>query len=101
VSNLPISPRKRLAMGHRVEKRAEGGMVVPRVGGSSVKSFGPDYADGVVANSDRPKLDSRAGVKHGATYTANREVSPLTKQSGVDKGTVGGPDKAKKLVKMK
>jgi hypothetical protein len=101
MSEMAIPSRKRRAMGHKDNKYAEGGMVVPRVGGKSVKSFGPDYADGVVANSDRPKLDSRAGVKHGATYTANREVSPLTKQSGVDKGTVGGPSKAKKMVKEK
>jgi hypothetical protein len=90
MSEMSIPARKRHAMGHKVNKYAEGGMVVPRVGGESRKPKVPDYADGVVANSERPKVDSRAGVKHGATYTANREVLPLTKKAPVDKGTVGG-----------
>ncbi len=90
MSDLPIPARKRHAMGHKVNKYAAGGMVVPRVGGGSQKPNVPDYADGVVANSERPKLDSRAGVKHGADHTADTKVSPLTKKAAADKGTVGG-----------
>jgi hypothetical protein len=80
MSEKAIPQRKRHAMGDKVNKYAKGGMVTPRV---------PPYADGVVANSERPKLDSRAGVRHGADMEVKDTVKPLTKKAAIDKGTVG------------
>ena len=73
MSTLPISPRKRLAMGHepRQDPRS-GGMVVPRPFGGSREPKEPNYK---VNGSEKPTLESRAGVKHPATDVGERAGS--------------------------
>jgi hypothetical protein len=68
MAKMAVSPRKRLAMGH--EPRSDprtGGMVVPRAGGKSIKS--PKTK---VGGSEKPTLESRAGVKHSGTDKGER-----------------------------
>lgn len=63
MAELPISPRKRMAMGHEPRKDPRsGGMVVPRPGGGSVPS-----KETKVGDSHKPTFESRAGVRHVGT----------------------------------
>ena len=93
MSEKAIGQRKRLSMGDVPSKYAKGGMVTPRVEGSSVRSKDkPSYADGVVANSRAPTLVSRAGVKHqglGAGDKTEQHALKRTKEAESGKGSAG------------
>jgi hypothetical protein len=92
-----ISPRKRMAMGDKPHKYADGGFVtprketptadvqntpvktVPRVGGGTKKPSVPEYADNVVGDERKPQLVSRAGVRHGGKEIEKEAVATLAK----------------------
>jgi len=74
MAELPISPRKRLAMGHepRQDPRS-GGMVIPRPGKATIKNDEePTKHATKVLGSDKPDLESRAGVDHKGTDKGRR-----------------------------
>jgi len=97
MSNMPISPKKRIAMGHKQDKYADGGFVVPReetptadvvntptkqtprVAGGTRKPKVPDYADNVVGDERKPQLVTRGGRRIEGEEIKKEEVASKAK----------------------